>query len=439
MFIKLVVIILLLLLLFNIKILVEQWLNPAYIMILYWALNIITTLFVIGNSYQWQIGGLIWIIIACAFFSFFLEVGAIVAQKSVRHSAIDLGEKSLNKNSWRFLLVCLIIGMIRLVSEISINGFTVQMFFDLNTLLEMNTKMAYSRYYGGGISYGVVMQVMLAFIYAGPLIGGYAFVYSSHSSERRLCVVTLIPAVGIVLFANTKSVIIASVMLWLSGYVTGYLEKYKKAPTIKLRNLLWVLLGGLVLVSLLYISMMLRIGKLNSQIMMIVNKKFVSYAFGELPAFDYWFSNYASNIDPTYGKYTFYGIFQALGISHRGQGVYSDFIYAGEITTNVYTVFRGIVNDFGIFGGVAFFIFFGFVAGYAYQYVLHKSHHNTLAKVVLAGTYFFIFFSYLVSAWTYVSFILAFFIFTVYLGLSDYKLIWKANRRSKRNIILSEK
>jgi len=418
MFLKLMVVILLLLLFSNIKLFVKHWSNPAYIMVFYWAFNIIAALLVLGNSYQWEISGLIWIIIVSAFFAVFVALGVIVAQKRVGHSTIDIGEKSVSKNSWKFIWLCLIIGLIHFGLEIMLNGFSFQMFFNLDTLLEMNTTMAYSRYYGGGAAYSVIMQIMLVFIYAGPLIGGYAFVYSFQRSERRLCISMFTPIVGTLILNNGKLGLIASVMLWFSGYVTGYLEKYKKAPTIKLKSFFKVLSGVLVVISLLYISMMLRLGQLNLQTMTIVNGKFASYALGQVPAFDYWFGNYANNIDYTYGKYTFYGIFQALGISVRKQGVFSEMIYAGPITTNIYTVFRGIINDFGIYGGVGFFIFFGFIAGYAYKCVLHKFNNSIWAKVILAGSYFFIAHSALSSAWTYVSYILAFFVFAVYLRLA---------------------
>lgn len=420
MFLKLMVVILLSVLFLYVKINIKQWCNPAYIMVLYWAVNIIIALFVLGNSYQWYISGLIWIIIACAFFVVFLALGVIVAQKRV-DSTIIVREKSVSKNSWKVIWLCVIIGLIRFGLEMRANGFSFQMFFNLDTLLEMNTTMAYSRYNGGGASNSMIMQIMLVFIYAGPLIGGYAFVYSFQNFERRLCIATFIPIVGSLLLNNGKSGLIASSMLWFSGYVTGYLDKYKKSPTIKLKSLFIVLSGGLVVIALLYISMMLRIGGLNLQTMTIVNVKFVSYALGHVPAFDYWFGNYASNIDYTYGKYTFLGIFQALGISAREQGVFSEMVYAGPIETNVYTMFRGIINDFGIYGGVAFFIFFGFIAGYAYKSVLNHHSISILAKVILAGTYFFISFSAFISVWTYVSYILAFFVFGVYLWLAKQK------------------
>lgn len=61
--------------------------------------------------------------------------------------------------------------------------------------------------------------------------------------------------------------------------------------------------------------------------------------------------------DYSFGAMTFLGISNVLGVVQRVQGVYTALL---GTSSNVYTVFRGIVEDFGIIGGIIFISLQGF-------------------------------------------------------------------------------
>lgn len=393
----------------------KNWINPSFILIIYWSFFIIAPFYAFRGDYDWKYIGLYWIIIACIFFLIGYLLGRDISNKK-KQKISNIFEtdstKKLSKVSWIFIVILILIGMYRTVIEVSINGFSFSMFFNLDTLIMMNTSMAYDRYIGGGNSYNMIMQVINVFIYTAPLCGGYAYNYSEKKIHKILSVATFLPIIMSLLLTNGKVGLVANSFLWATGYLISYTEKYRKAPSINIRKVVIVLIVSFGVIGLLYISMLLRIGDLSSQTREIVNKKFSIYAFGHMQAFDLWFSNYGLSNEYTYGEYTFLGIFSSLGIAIRKQGVY-DFI--GGASSNIFTVFRGIIQDYGIMGGLLFMIILGLIGGHSFHNVLNINKSSVANKVILAATYFFIFHSMFSSAWTYTSYILLFPLFALYL------------------------
>jgi oligosaccharide repeat unit polymerase len=128
------------------------------------------------------------------------------------------------------------------------------------------------------------------------------------------------------------------------------------------------------------------------------------YFLGSVPAFANWVHT-SGEQEVTMGAYTFAGVFDLLGIKQRQLGVYEEFqTLAGGEDTNIYTLFRGLIQDFTLPGASLFGVLLGFVAGKAAR----SDSANHLPNVlVLAGYYAFIIFSPLSSLFTYNGLILA--------------------------------
>lgn len=126
-----------------------------------------------------------------------------------------------------------------------------------------------------------------------------------------------------------------------------------------------------------------------------------SYAFGHLYAFSSWFHHYLTggdllpahnepnpdfhpqwNFDGqpplyrnpdglTYGFWTFMAIAKHMDPDYWSlvpDGYYDEYyVKRGVIQTNVYTYFRGLINDFGIYGSLLFSICFGFLLNITYR------------------------------------------------------------------------
>jgi hypothetical protein len=92
--------------------------------------------------------------------------------------------------------------------------------------------------------------------------------------------------------------------------------------------------------------------------------------FGYLGVFSDWFQHGAwqqSNL--SWGAYSFAGIFQVTGLQVRTPGVYGDMAYLGPqgIPSNIFTIFRSLIEDFGFAGSLVALLIVGFAAGLAFS------------------------------------------------------------------------
>lgn len=121
-----------------------------------------------------------------------------------------------------------------------------------------------------------------------------------------------------------------------------------------------------------------------------------------------------------YGAMTFMGIANALGLADRKLGLYRDLVYFGRLNktsrSNVYTIFRLLIDDFGIIGALAFLFILGFISSKAVAFI-NQRKWLFLSQVVLVAIYSLIMWSFATSIWAYTSILcaygLAFIIFSI--------------------------
>ena len=121
-----------------------------------------------------------------------------------------------------------------------------------------------------------------------------------------------------------------------------------------------------------------------------------------------------------FGKITFMGIFNALGLVKRQLGLYRDFVYFGRLDktmrSNVYSAFRLIIEDFGKVFGLVFLLIMGFISRTAITFIQQRKH-VFICQCLLVAIYSYVFWSFATSIWVYTSnicaFGLSFFIFSI--------------------------
>jgi oligosaccharide repeat unit polymerase len=98
-----------------------------------------------------------------------------------------------------------------------------------------------------------------------------------------------------------------------------------------------------------------------------------------------------------HGFYTFATLFKMMG-SQRvlPMGAYDDYYSYGPLTSNVYTMFRGLIMDFGFIGSVAFMFGVGLVVHWAF-YSLLASKRPALSVASFIFTMGFLFSSFVIS------------------------------------------
>jgi oligosaccharide repeat unit polymerase len=250
----------------------------------------------------------------------------------------------------------------------------------LDGLLVINKKIADLRY-SGNFFEPAYCQLFLVFVYLAPLYGG--FFYAQLKRKGKIyCLLTIVPSLLVLIPTNMKLGLILSVILWCASYFVCCVFLRKPIfGKITIKRTLKVTAVILTFVGILFTSMVFRAGKIDAKTIDTIKIKFIVYAFGGLPAADIWYDNYLKEEDHDYyyGEKTFSGISNVLNVAKREQGVFKEVVVFGKyndlpLKSNIYTIFRCVIEDFGLMGAVLFFFIVGFLASYAYYQVKLKRH-----------------------------------------------------------------
>ena len=378
----------------------QDWSSPAVINVLWNSFFVFFAVVIFGDNIKWKYGGIIWMVLSWLFFF----VGQIIGEK-IEHPKKDNDSCDKEKtNLAQVVIICMIlVSMLNPLIYLRAYGYSIHSLFNIRTLLVINNTIAVDRYSGGGLGGGII-TVIGAIAYCSALCGGYMFIWCKGIFSKLLMIATLLPTIILTMITSGKIGTIAVVFLWIIGWVIACLEEKQTGIEISKKFSVLILSGGSIAFLILYLSMMLRIGTINAETKMIVDNKMQIYAFGQIQAFTEWFSR-LDVFRYELGSNTFMVIARGLGLVERQQGVYG--IIRG-VVTNIFTQNRGIIQDFGIFGGLIYWGCSGIVAGWCYKGVKVRSQYGVLNNVLLATVYFAILYGFVISPWIYTSYIVAF-------------------------------
>jgi oligosaccharide repeat unit polymerase len=176
--------------------------------------------------------------------------------------------------------------------------------------------------------------------------------------------------------------------------------------------------------------MCVRIGAFDSETINLVHGKFRLYAFSEIQAFSVFLENRQYDLTSLgFGKNTFMSIYNLFSGESKVAGVYT--IMEGT-ETNVFTAYRGLIEDYSFVGTLVFEFIVGFISGVSLK-AIKRNRPSTIALVALAISYYFILYSFIISPWIYTIEILMFVImFIVFLLFFRRKVI-----KNKKSIMKS--
>jgi oligosaccharide repeat unit polymerase len=118
---------------------------------------------------------------------------------------------------------------------------------------------------------------------------------------------------------------------------------------------------------------------------------------------------------PGFGTYSFAGTLDLLHIANRAPGQYASSAYLPGVSYNIYTAFRGLIEDFTLPGALLVLGVIGFGAQRAY---LGVRAGDLRYAAPLAGFYAFVAWSFIVNIFSYNTIIAAFVLFAAYLWLA---------------------
>lgn len=382
--------------------------DPARYFLLIWGGQIILIYAVFHNMFTFTGYGLVYISMIALTFSMGSLTGSFIGNKMPEENNEN---KFLSSRSLILLQICFGLGILNVLLGINANGFNLRELFSFKTLLELNVAAADTRY-TMNVQGSLVSQVTLIFVYLTPLYGGYLLPLLK-GNKRIWCYLAILPALLISLTQAMKLAFIASIVLCIVGIIVSSFANNDTFLRVKKTAVLKLLFFVTLVFAVLFMSMMLRAGTFDKQTVNYMKQNFASYAFGQLPAFDVWFTNNIGEIDHEGGLKTFYGISNFFGLEERKQGVFTDYIFIWKninnqipsgIYTNVFTLFRFLLEDFGYIGSFLMIFFTGIISGFSWLMVKRKKY-TTFFQTMLISLLFFVFMSFATSVWVYTSFI----------------------------------
>ena len=382
-----------------------NWLSPGPLVALVWSIYVGACLLL--TDYKVFASG-IWIIVL---FVFSVLFGTVLSQGLDLRSSSSPPDHAVKRDTpaiWqsRSLRFSLLFALVALVGCVNLLFVSVEKFsldFSLLDMISVGHLWSVARYDGEVEPWSVRLLIM--WVYPAVLLAGISFALAANRARKWLAVAPLVPAALVGTIFAARAGLLISLICWFSGF---FAVRYRQTGgTYALFQRKLVLLSLTLAISgLLFFVAIDTVRRFEGGSLEITTdvSRLNKYFLGSVPAFANWVHT-SGEQEVTMGAYTFAGVFDLLGIKQRQLGVYEEFqTLAGGEDTNIYTLFRGLIQDFTLPGASLFGVLLGFVAGKAAR----SDSANHLPNVlVLAGYYAFIIFSPLSSLFTYNGLILA--------------------------------
>lgn len=373
--------------------------SPAVIN-LYWnSFFLIGAVVIFGGGLEWNYGGIVWIYLSMVM----CLLGQLLGNKIVWR--IKGKQEERISNLWPLGLVIMVfLGLGSSFFYLRAYGYDVEDLFNYEVLLEINSAIAYDRYYGHRVEIPSISIALNAVAYSACLCGGYLCNYAKSMPAKFFTLLTFVPIFVQTMINNAKVGFIASVFLWGTGWIISYLRTRRQSMRLTIK--LGLVVGVLAIIGLIFLDfiMLLRIGTIDWETQQEVNGKMLTYAFGQVYSFCVWFPQ-CLNEECGFGTNTFMAIADWIGITVRVQGIY-DVIEGAD--SNVFTQNRGLIADFGVLGAQIYWFFLGIIGSIAYRRVITGEDKTRISVLLLSSIIFSILYGFIISPWVYTSYIFAF-------------------------------
>lgn len=380
-------------------------LSPCGILAVYWLFFIIGSLVLLNDDYIFGFGGINWILIAVIAFVFGFLLVSLTQPQNYNKRTSTIIKPNI---PWNILVLFYVLAFGNVAITVSKFGIDMSSIGGFMELQDAARESAVYRYSGSDLSLGFVGQILGCFLYAAPACAGYSWIEADTWKKRALCVCSFAPALISMFLTTGKLSVLSAVLLFFAGYYTSYLYERKKEICLKFNAIIKYAILGILLISAFIFSLVSRIGRMdNIGVVEIVMGKMEIYAFGHVQGFDTWFMNRSTDAEQLgLGTHTFLAISSRFGSYEKKQGVYD--IIQGSCT-NVYTSFRGLIEDFGMVGAVLLMFLMGILVACFYTNI-KRSYRKQIGSQVGMIISLFCILDFIVSPFTYTTYILAFLI-----------------------------
>lgn len=398
----------------------NDWLAPEF----FWActsLLIITVPLIFVSFQQVSVKALIWLGTCC--------LSIYVGNKIACQIMSKLDEKRIVlRTDYQGLAFLIILG-----SFVGLSSLYVQFYllgYSIFDILHVDKFMALQRILRSDLYHPPALVAFLATgFYVASMFGGFYYAVRRETRRRYIAFLPFIPALLAAYILSTKLSFLFPLSFWVGSFFAAHVYLGRKIDRNTVLKMFWVTLGISILMLLLIIGRWMTYNTGPGAAIFGGWLGFWKYSLtlmvGHLVAFSQWFFDYIQYQPDNlgWGRYSFAGLFNYLGLSARLPMKEVIYVFPGDYQqyslTNVYTIYRQLILDFGFAGSLFVFIMLGFISELAYR-CLRAGNLGWFP--ILAIFYWIAMWSFNTSIFNYNSLILACCIFSTYfVALSYYK------------------
>ena len=301
-----------------------------------------------------------------------VQLGAIVAHELHTRSNSDISSnpsntiESLVVPCRQYGVICTIVALLGCVYFLyaSIEEFGLQ--FTPLGVLEVGARWTRLRYDDVVEPWSVRLLVM--WFHPAGLLGGVLFASSRKRRDRVIAATTLLPAVFYGILTGAKAPVLLGLTCWIGGYVAAQCVRNhgRLALFTGKRVALLIFAAGCTLAMFAGVDSIRGTSDVKAAAFELHEQKLSNYMLAPPAAFADWYAH-ADVSGAEWGARTFAGEFDLLHLRTRIIGKYLEKAnILGTESTNVYTIFRDLIEDFTCFGATLLGACIGGLAGWIY-------------------------------------------------------------------------
>ncbi|RCW71118.1 oligosaccharide repeat unit polymerase [Marinobacter nauticus] len=266
--------------------------------------------------------------------------------------------------------------------------------------------------YKGEIAYSLFSRLSVILMYPVGFFSGIVSPNLNRGKWRVLVFCFTTPLLYFLIFGD-KGALLLVAFLFYSGWLISK-SAFGNRTLLDRKNFLAILFLAVALFILLILAFRSRASGLSfDEFLSFFHRNMISYSSGHLFAFSSWYDSYFwqeptgpfDNRSLPFGYYTFAAVYDLFGwdrLFPHG-GVYDDFYSDGFFKTNIYTVFRGFLLDFGIFATYVFSLCAGFVSALLFRVVRYNGKFFVFGLMGWYSLFVFLYSSYIISSFIWLS------------------------------------
>jgi oligosaccharide repeat unit polymerase len=257
-------------------------------------------------------------------------------------------------------IATLFLSLICLVFDTLLQGYSLdELFFNF---IDISYSYMLKRY-DSNLIVNIFGQMGLVLCYLSSVLGGFLYRSSSKIYIYRFVIIlaSFTPPAFVMLIQGAKGSFLLSLSLFIGSNILHSLLTYEAAQksfVIK-KSLLKYCFVFIFLLAISFYSRIDSSGKTTYEVFDKIKNYFYSYSFLHMPCFSDWLSFYIGSEsimnyrhEPlAFGGFTFKALFDLLGY-HRyfPIGFYEEELALGDMKSNIFTIFRALITDFGLVG-----------------------------------------------------------------------------------------